>query len=246
MRAPTASELLLVWERCRAQTPAERALELLTLATEGDSAEDLRRLTVGRRDGALLDIHELLVGSKLDGEGECGKCGEAVEFSIHTNELRLRDSEPRSPARLAVDAYELSFRLLTTGDLAEVSREPDAAAARSRLIERCVLDVRRDGKEVEPATLPQAVVEALGERMAQADPQGDLVLALSCPACGHEWRAALDAAAFLWGELDAWSRRTLYDVHVLAAAYGWGEQEILALGPRRNVYLELVGAWQTT
>jgi hypothetical protein len=245
MRAPTASELLLVWERSGAQTPAERALELLALAQRGDSAEDLRSLTVGRRDGVLLDIHELLFGSKLDAEGECAACGEAVEFSIHTHELRLRDSEPLSPARLAVDGYELSFRLPTGGDLAAVSREADAAAARNRLVERCVLGVRRDGKEVDHATLPQAVVEAMGERMAQADPQGDVVLALSCPACGHQWTAAFDAAAFVWDELDAWSRRTLYDVHVLAAAYGWGEQEILALGPRRNVYLELAGACQT-
>jgi hypothetical protein len=246
MRAPTASELLLVWERCMAQTPAERALELLALSRPGDSAEDLRTLTVGRRDGALLDIHERLFGSKLDGLAECAKCGEAVEFSIHTHELRLPDSEPRSPARLVVDGHDLSFRLPTGGDLAAVSREADAAVARNRLIDRCVLGVRRDGNEVEHAALPQEVIEAMGERMAQEDPQGDVVLALSCPACGHHWTAAFDAAAFVWEELDAWSRRMLHDVHLLAAMYGWREHEILALGPRRDIYLELAGACQTT
>jgi hypothetical protein len=77
--------------------------------------------------------------------------------------------------------------------------------------------------------------------MAAADPRADVELALACPACAHEWTAAFDAAAFLWSELDAWTRRTLHDVHTLATAYGWTEAEVLALGRRRHVYLELVG-----
>ena len=105
-----------------------------------------------------------------------------------------------------------------------------------------MLESTRDGDDVPVASLPETVTEALASTMAEADPQGDVELALECPACGHAWRAGFDVASFLWAELDAWSRRTLDDVHVLASAYGWSENEILALGPRRQHYLERVGA----
>ena len=78
--------------------------------------------------------------------------------------------------------------------------------------------------------------------MAAADPQADVELALSCPACGHAWPAAFDIASFLWTEVDAWARVLLHEIHALASAYGWREADILALSPRRRrAYLELIG-----
>ena len=82
---------------------------------------------------------------------------------------------------------------------------------------------------------------AVAERMAEADPHAGIELALSCPGCGHHWLAPFDIAQFVWSEVDAWARRTLYDVHVLAGAYGWRESDVLALSPRRRqLYLEMV------
>ena len=78
--------------------------------------------------------------------------------------------------------------------------------------------------------------------MADADPQADVRLAVTCPSCGTGWEVPFDAGSFLWSEVEAWARRTLLEVHQLAAAYGWSEAEVLALGPRRRqAYLELVG-----
>ena len=49
----------------------------------------------------------------------------------------------------------------------------------------------------------------------------------------------LDPVAFLWAELDGWARRLAGEVHLLAAVYGWGEAEILAMSPpRRRLYLD--------
>lgn len=238
MQAPTAFELLAVWERCSGRTPAERGVELLALASPDEPAE----LTVGRRDELLLDLRERTFGSRLAAGGRCAACGESVEFSLDADELHVAESEPPAELSLAVDRYELRFRLATGGDLAAVSRAPSAEIARGRLLERCVVEARHDGAEVPVATLPPAVTVALAERMAAADPQADVALALTCPACGHSWTAAFDPASFLWSELDTWARQTLHDVHTLATAYGWSESEVLALGARRRVYLELVGA----
>jgi len=47
--------------------------------------------------------------------------------------------------------------------------------------------------------------------------------------------------AYLWNEIDAWAYRTLQEVHTLAKAYGWSEEEILRLSAwRRHFYISLV------
>ena len=62
-----------------------------------------------------------------------------------------------------------------------------------------------------------------------------------CEACGHVGMAQLDVGAVLWDEIDARARTLLGEVHLLAAAYGWTESEILALGAeRRASYLSMV------
>ncbi len=77
--------------------------------------------------------------------------------------------------------------------------------------------------------------------MEEADPQGNVQLALDCPACGHRWLQAFDILTYLWREIDDWAQRTLREVHLLASAYGWSEQAILALSARRrHMYLEMV------
>ena len=77
--------------------------------------------------------------------------------------------------------------------------------------------------------------------MAQADPQADVQLALSCPACSHQWQSVFDIVSFFWSEMNAWAYRILREVHILASAYGWREADILAMSPyRRQLYLKMV------
>jgi hypothetical protein len=91
--------------------------------------------------------------------------------------------------------------------------------------------------------LPQDVVDAVTDRMAEGDPLADIQVAVSCPICNHIWRAALDIVSFLWSEIDNLAARLLRDVHTLASAYGWREKDILALSPgRRQFYLAAVSA----
>ena len=101
----------------------------------------------------------------------------------------------------------------------------------------------RGGEPVAAAQLSADEVGQLAQAMAEADPQGDLLLALECGACGAAWEAPLDAAAFVWSEFAAEARRLLHEVDTLARSYGWTEPAILALSPRRRQrYLTLVGA----
>ena len=64
----------------------------------------------------------------------------------------------------------------------------------------------------------------------------------TCPACGHDASITFDVVSYLWNEIDEWAKRVLVEVHVLAAAYGWSERDVLALSPRRRrLYLEMQG-----
>jgi len=100
-----------------------------------------------------------------------------------------------------------------------------------------------DGGDQAVEALPDGVIAALTAQMAQADPQADLQLDLSCPACRHRWLAAFDMITFLWNEIDSWARRMLREVHALASAYGWSEADILSMSAtRRHLYLDLIGA----
>jgi hypothetical protein len=239
---PTSSELLTAWERGAKRTPAERGVELLALASPDTQSGEFAALPVGERDRRLLDLRTVLFGHELDAFDGCPECEEPVTFSVRVESLRS-EGAPVAADRLALEAdgFELSFRLPTGADLAAISRERDTTSARARLLELCVLEATRGGADVPVESLPKSVTAALASSMADADPQGDVELAFECPSCGHAWRACFDVASFLWSEVDAWSRRTLDDVHVLASAYGWSEDEILALGPRRQHYLERVG-----
>jgi hypothetical protein len=77
--------------------------------------------------------------------------------------------------------------------------------------------------------------------MAELDPQSDVELSLSCPNCGHAWRAPLDIASYFWSEVEAWAQRLLLEVHQLARGYGWSERDILAMSARRRrAYLEML------
>ena len=116
-------------------------------------------------------------------------------------------------------------------------------AGRRILFERCLIAAKLGGESVRAEQLPAQVVDAVAKCLAEADPQADVQLDISCPFCGWNWQASFDIVAFLWTEIEARACRLLQDVHVLARAYGWSEREVLDLSPlRRELYLEMVNA----
>ena len=68
-------------------------------------------------------------------------------------------------------------------------------------------------------TLDDTTVELISRRMAECDPQADVVMAVTCPSCAQQWSESFDIVSFLWTELDAWASRVLDDVHHLAVAF---------------------------
>jgi hypothetical protein len=251
MRALAAGVLLDAWERGRARPPLERALTLLGAAFPEETRDALARLPVGRRNARLLALREQLFGRRLESVARCPACGALLELDLDMEDLRAAPAPVDAPpATLTVTCGELTvrFRLPDTLDLEAAGSEHDPAAARTRLVERCVLAAqRRTGGEDAPgvavpsAAIPPEVWQEVAAQMAAADPQAAIELEVACPGCSHAWEAAFDVGAYLAAEIAVWAERLLDDVHLLASAYGWRESEILALSPwRRRLYLDRV------
>lgn len=244
MRALTAQQLLAVWELGQGQSRAEQALALLAAACPATSLESLARLSIGQRDARLLRLREWAFGSQLAGIADCPQCGERLEMSFAADDIRAgEENESSEPLSLGVEDYELSFRLPNSSDLMAMTNDGDRSMIKQTMIERCVLQVSHRGAATMISQLPESVITALSQRMAGADPQADVQLALDCPGCGHQWRAAFDIVSFFWSEIGVWAKRVLREVHILASAYGWREDDILAMSPwRRQIYLEMLRA----
>lgn len=242
MRALSASELLNAWERAFGQSAIRRGLTLLEAACDDASSEQLAQLSIGQRDARLLTLREWTFGSNLTSLTSCPACGERLEVSFMASDLFTSvPSEVTGELALAADGYEVRFRLPNSRDLIATSEEKETSAARAVLIERCVFSIRRDGRETGHPSLPQSVVDAISAKMADADPQALVQLAMRCPDCSNEWQAQFDIGSFFWAEINAWATRVLNEVHVLASAYGWREADILHMSAwRRQCYLNLV------
>ena len=242
MRTPSSVDLLDAWEAGWRKGLSIRAVSLLMTGCRDEDPQALASLPVGQRDARLLDMRELIFGPSMTGIVSCGACGERLEVEVATHELRATATSV-NPAEQGLTAgeWEVHFRLPNSRDIASIEGLSNEQPARRALLERCLLEVTRRGENVPAAEVPDDVATLIGQRMAEADPQATAEVAVECPDCKHSWSAPFDVAAFVWTEVDAWARRMLRQVHELATAYSWTEDEILRLSPaRRARYLELI------
>ncbi len=246
-RPLSAQEMLVIWERGLHQHPVERALTMLSVALPEFALDALLALTIGRRDAYLLTLHEITFGARLESVVECPACQERLEFTLNVADIRtapereVGNTGETGEQQATIDGYEMSFRLPNSRDLITIARLLDVGQARSTLVQRCLIEAKRDGESVAVADLPEPVIAGLAEQMARLDPQAEVQLNLACPACGHRWSLLFDIVSFLWAEIGGQARRLLRDVHTLARAYGWREADILSMSAvRRQYYLEMV------
>jgi len=242
MRTPDTTELLHVWELGAGRPGTLRALLLMTAVVPEQDGKALAHWNIGRRDRLLLDLRDALFGPEVRCLTDCVHCGEPIELDFRINDIRVPHGESGRPYYLEAGNYEVQYRLPDSADLLALDGEAPAQAER-QLLARCVMDARMQGGSVEAAELPDAVLLAVSQGMSEADPQAEVLLEVSCPACSAMSPAPFDIVSHLWAELDAWARRMLREVHMLALAYGWGEAEILRMtAARRRAYLDLIGS----
>jgi hypothetical protein len=233
MRPLSAPAIVDLWEHTAAQHPLDRAIAMLSTARPELAVEDVAALPIGSRDAFLAEIRELTFGPKAAAVMDCPACSERLEFEVDLRELRAH--EVPQPFQVESGAYRFTVRVPDSRDLAAAIGAADGRAA---LLERCVFE-----SSVALDDLPENVIGEIASRMAERDPQAEVMLRLECPRCGRAVDALFDIASFLWAEIQTEARRLIGQVHELASAYGWREADILAMSARRRqMYLDMVNA----
>ena len=210
--------MLRLWEEHRDAPAPARALAMLAAAEPSASADDLLDLPLGERDRRLLALHRAGFGDAARATCACPACEVQLEIDLSGLEL------PAAVAGSAAGVRPVDSRAMLA---ASAAGSPEAAEAVLRA--HCT-----GGRDLAPETL-----DAELERL---DPAADLRVELACPECGRAWEQPVEPDRLLWDAVAHRARRVLAEVDARARAYGWGEDEILALPEaRRNSYLELVG-----
>ncbi|MDH5543405.1 MAG: phage baseplate protein [Nitrospinota bacterium] len=241
MRSLNTFDVIGTWERGEGRYVTDTALSLLMPAFPEKSLSDLADLTVGQRDAALFELFEKTFGKKIPGFAKCPKCDEHLEFDMSTVDFRTTIT-PDLDRKFSSGNFEITFRPITGRDLLETQNLEEISDARMYLIEKAVVNATRDGIPVPACDLPQEVVQILSTKLSQSDPLSEIMLDLHCPLCGESWESLLDIVIFFFLEITAETKRLLNEVHILAEAYGWREDEILSLSPeRRSFYMDIAG-----
>ncbi|HWQ18534.1 MAG TPA: hypothetical protein VN455_02075 [Methanotrichaceae archaeon] len=229
----------------------QRALMMISAAYPEISIQNLPSLSLGQRDALLLALRKSLFGPHIVGIASCKGCTERLEIAFDVDEVTMDLPEDASEVMvISAEGFVVHFRLPNSSDLIEASGCRDTDSFRNSLLKSCLLKISRKAEdekadmerdEAELRDLPEAVVGEIVAGMERADPQADVNIVMTCPVCQSEEKIAFDIISFLWKELNAWSVRTLREVHILASAYGWREADILAMSPwRRQFYLEVL------
>jgi hypothetical protein len=237
----SATATIDLWEGAEQLPPLERALALASAAPSTAGADDeLAKLPLGRRDGRLLGLHRAVAGPLLEATTPCPACGEEVEFSVDVDTLLDEGNAAVSPTPIEADGYVVEWRPLDSDDVAAAAAGSDAAAAEATLLSRCVTAAHGADGDVEATAVPPSVREALSKALAAADPLAEVLVDIGCAACGATFVADLDVGRLVWDEIRGRAERFLYEVDILARAYGWTEREVLELSEgRRAAYLAL-------
>lgn len=222
-----ARQLLDSWEAVRDEPMPVRAAALAALEANAPLA-DAMRLNIPARDRLLFDLRARVFGDAIDAVTRCPRCDEPLEmqFSLAMVRPTAAPGPIADPRIIKLGRRRIMCRLPNSADLLAVLDIEGFDEARAALLERCIEGTDAELRERVAATLPEEPT--------------DVRLDLHCPACGHAWAAPFDIALFAWREVDEWAQRTLREIHVLASAYGWTEDQILGLGARRRqTYVEM-------
>lgn len=231
--------LLAIWAAGERQHPLDRALTALAASSQLSRGE-LADLAIGERDARLFALYRALAGSRLAALCRCPVCGEPVELELPIDGLcaPLTDS---SAGEATVEHHGIVVRCRqpSSRDLAAVAQAGSVAEARALLLAASVVSASACGEPLAAAELGQALVERIEQCLAEMTPPAEILLALSCPSCNHDWPAPFDIGEAVWSRIELAARALMEQVVDLGRAYGWSEAEVLALpSARRRFYQE--------
>lgn len=236
MRGLQTRDILNIWEYGYNASSLQRGLLMLQAAYPAAERDVLVRMSIGSRDAALLTLRRLTYGEQLVGFVTCESCAEQIEFDLRISDLLqqpvLTMPEASTVQTAQVQGSEIAFHAPSTLDLLVSQQAEDTQLA---LLQRCIRDAPDD------ISLDD-LWDALTALLDEVDPQANISFEGVCVYCGTAFYRLFDIVQYLWREVEQSARRAFRDIHALATAYGWSQEEILALSAwRRQLYLSMTG-----
>jgi len=240
VRALSPSQTLDICDLGVGRSPLERALLVIDAGKQeaggdpdGEPVSDASSWPLGAVNKALLEQRSAIFGQRLELLANCPSCGSICQSEIDCLKLASAAPAPADDRIVKVGRKSVAFRLPTLADVMGAARAGHRAG--HNLAKSLVADASVD--------LDERVLTALSEGVAQADPLASIAIALACPECAATWTEPLHIIDVLWTELKTRCDRLVMEIGRLAQAFGWSEQDILAMsGRRRQRYLELLGS----
>lgn len=233
-QGPGAANLVRLWPLARGRGAPGRIRGLL-VALHGAAVHND---PLGVHHQRTLALHRAVVGRPIDAVVGCG-CGTDNEFTVPVAQIcALPAPPPGATVRLALAGAGpegvARFRLPTVADLDAVAGSPAGEGMRDLATRACL--------DASPPYLTDADLARLTLAWEALDPAASVQVDLICAGCGTQVAADVAVAEFVAGDLDRTVEGLLRDVDVIARAYGWSEEAILALpAERRRRYVELAG-----
>jgi hypothetical protein len=242
MQSLSAADVLNLWEHGAGYHAIDQALLVLSHVFPEHDYEYLATLSLGQRDGLLIEVHRRAFGDSLDAYTECPECQEPLEFSLSCA-LLAGDLIPREmlTKTVTIQGGDFILRAPNSRDAAAAAASENLDAARRVLLTLCATPGGGSGQDID--ALPEPTQAVIAGELAAMDSRAETLLDLVCPACAHAWQGIFEIMTFLWTAIRVRARRLLQEVDVLARVYGWTETNILAMSEtRRGLYVQMAMA----
>jgi hypothetical protein len=232
MAGLTARDLLDIADEGHSLDWISRGLMLAASAWPHSSPEQCATLPIGVRDRLVMALRLQTFGRNVSLRFRCDACGSDLVARLDLGAiLSAHGSSPPASVTIELNGETIEARLPTSEDLLATAGLPSLDGEWA-LYRRCLTS----DTQVDATAIRQRIAQAL----AAADPLAALDVELACAECGARYSAPFDIVTCFWKEIEAAAWRAALDVHLLASAYGWSEEQVLSMSPaRRARYLAL-------
>jgi hypothetical protein len=215
-------------ERRVSGTSTQDALELIEavlVPIPGESASPhAEEFVAADRDCILAELYIRTFGDRIESTLRCKDCGIQFDIDFSLRELTAT-VEQRSPNRdyasIKPNLFEAvggwRFRLPTGREECAMAG-CDRGTAEAALFEVCVAEAQS-----------QPNIADLQTALEEVAPLLELELSACCPECERIHLVQFDIQTYLLRSLLNEQGRRIFEIHRLAAAYGWSLDEILSL-----------------
>jgi hypothetical protein len=234
MHALSGERILIAWERGQASQEPWRALTLLAVAMPERAMTKLATLPLAERNAALLRLHSITFGRRVEGFAVCPRCGEQLEFAMDADDMArtLRAPEPETWVE---GNDKMGMRPADSSDLAASMEAGSEEDARALLLARTL--------GIDDADLVRSARTDWVDRFDRLNASAEFQCVVGCARCGERTALDFDVAGFVWREIQVAARRLMAEIHRLASAYGWSEKAVVRMSAaRRAAYLEMLNA----